>query len=170
MSSDPAFELPQRSGTFRAVVQSGHTITSYLRAGAGRPVVLLSRSLTDGAAPDTLVRTLGASFRVLVPQLPTEPEPLADWLVPFLDGLGLAEVAAVADHALAPALLRFAHAEPDRISRIVILSPAGCGPLAADGVTQPLLCACIDCSIEALVGQVAWFLAGAPERLDPQPG
>lgn len=166
MSTGQSNELPQRSGTFRAVVQSGSTITSYLRAGVGRPVVLLSRTAPDGVVPTSLIRTLGTSFRVLVPELPEQGEQFVEWFGPFLDGLGLTEVAVIVDDELAAPLMDIARTEPGRISRILLLSPDGCRPSSTNGLSQPLLCACIGCSVDELVTQAAWFLAGAPDHLD----
>ena len=164
MSSGTPNELPQRSGTFRAVVQSGHTTTSYLRAGAGRPVVLLSSWGPGHMVYDTLVATLGSAYRLLVPQLPVPHQPLGAWLVPFLDGLGLTQVAVIVDADRAPDLVHFAQVDPDRISRIVILSPdTPSGHVK--GPTQPILSLSVEGPAGVLVDRVAWFLAGAPEVL-----
>ena len=164
MSNDPSSALPQRSGTFRAVVQAGSTVTSYLRAGAGRPVVVLSRTAPDHAPTSALIETLRTAFRVMVPQLALEPAASMEWLAAFLDGLGLHQVGIIVDQALAPELLGFAREEPQRVDRIVILADAGGTHPTWDGVTRPVLLVADDAD---RVDTISWFLAGAPERLDP---
>lgn len=161
-------DLPQRSGSFRAVVQSGATVTAYLRIGRGRPVLMLRHGDLPLPAWDGLLATLSGSWRVLAPDLPVPPDDLAAWLPGFLDGLGLAETAAVADPSLAAATMAFVAADPNRISRLVILTVDGIAPAGVDRVPVP--CHLLDTSMpgDRLVSEATWFLSGAPLRLgDP---
>ena len=168
MSADHSNELPQRSGTFRAVVQSGSTITSYLRAGSGRPVLLLAR--TRAPHLDILIDTLRTSFRLVVPELPEPPQPPCDWLTPFLDGLGLTEVAVIVEQEEAAALLDFAREEAHRVSRIVVLCLAEPAPIDSASVPRPLMAVSVTRPTDEVVHEVAGFLAGAPDQLNPRTG
>lgn len=87
--------LPQRSGTFRAVVHAGTAATAYLRIGTGRPVVCLRSTATP--AWDLLIARLSSAFCVLVPDLPATTPAAPDWLTSFLDGLGLTDAIVVAE-------------------------------------------------------------------------
>ncbi|HRP08392.1 MAG TPA: hypothetical protein PLL69_07880 [Gemmatimonadales bacterium] len=161
--------LPQRSGSFRAVVQSGTTVTAYLRIGRGRPVLLLRHGSSPLPAWDALLETLSDSWRVVAPEVPVEPSRLGGWLTGFLDGLGLADTAAVADPALSAALLTFVRTEPQRISRLVVLTSGHSAP--PEAAAAPIPCQVLDLSLPAedLVAEAAWFLSGAPDRLDTSP-
>lgn len=98
-----------------AVVMAHGVATTYRRWGSGRTVVLLGVS-------EAIAVALGASFRVIVPDVPPRFSDLdaAGWLGGVCDGLGIAEAAIVAEPALRHAALQFAHDAPDRVKGVVI--------------------------------------------------
>lgn len=111
----------------------GDTVTAYLRAGAGRPVVLLRT--VDGPDPlwGALMSGLTSHFRVIVPTAPPAHVEFGPWLRAFLDGLGLLQVGVVAEAAVAVCVLGFAMADPDRVSHLVLISSDGNGSANVDG-------------------------------------
>lgn len=74
-----------------AVVQAGSVETSYVRAGQGAPVVLLTCRTTAALIEDPLFQGLAACFRVIVPALPADDVNAGNWLRDVIDGLGLLE-------------------------------------------------------------------------------
>ncbi len=128
-----------------AVVQTNGSETVYRRAGSGRPVLLLVR---DAALRDRLLSDLSGGCRVVAPVMPPEvadaasgpargevgggpgadgDAPFGAWLRGVIDGLGLSAPALVAGPELAPAVLAFAVADPDRAERVVVLGGPAAG-------------------------------------------
>lgn len=70
-----------------AVVQVGSRITTYLRAGRGRTVLLISEGEGHPLPRDPLLQTLARSFRVIAVARPAEEG--VSWLREVLEGLGL---------------------------------------------------------------------------------
>lgn len=106
--------VSSRHEAVRAEVRAGDRVTRYLRAGAGR-VVLLLRPAPVAAAWASAAAELAARCRVIVPDIPEAPD-LTAWLGDFLDGLGLDRVTVLADPALGEAAREFAALEPDRVA------------------------------------------------------
>lgn len=127
-----------------AVVQAGAWETSYRRAGAGSPVLLL---VGDGAEPrDWLFRTLAARFRVVAATRPVGADTFEAWLRGLIDGLGLEQPAVVAWTAEGGALLGFAAIDPHRLRRLALVHDAAtprppAGPLddAIAAALHPIL-------------------------------
>jgi hypothetical protein len=144
-SFEAATERPRCFCT--AEVRDGGFATRYRTGGAGAPVVLLG----DSSLPDEAVSALIARFRLIVPEVPRAAElagrAFSAWLRGFLDGLGLGEVALVAEPAQGVAALTFAMLDCGRVTRLVLLVADGADPLAPAGVirdgladtAQPLL-------------------------------
>jgi hypothetical protein len=80
-----------------ATVHAGTMETSYLRAGRGAPVILLTRHPTAMLANDPLVQTLIASFRVIVPRIPVGAVVTRAWLQALIEGLGCTGVRVIMD-------------------------------------------------------------------------
>ncbi len=129
MSSDPRH--PDRIST--AMVMADGLATIYRRWGSGRTVLLLGVS-------EAIALALGASFRVIVPELPLGfPDGgAARWLGGVCEGLGIAEAAIVASPALRDAASRFAQDVPDRVRGVIIADSSATGPAvlraAVDGI------------------------------------
>ncbi|MEO8448718.1 MAG: hypothetical protein ABI647_02945 [Gemmatimonadota bacterium] len=174
-SEQPSTISSTRYESARAAVRVGDVVTRYLRAGVGRPVLLLRGSQEPDLFWSGLAAGLAERVRVIVPEL---SEPFADfsgWLLAFLEGLGLHSVGVVAEDAAGLAAIAFALAEPDRIQQIVLLTVAssepadndpGFGePLAPRGLAVPLLIVPRDAA--DLLGQVTRFLTAGPGPASP---
>ncbi len=102
-------DLPQRSGSFQAMVRAGDSMTSYLRSGRGEPVILLRRTRVDDAADAALHESLwglvlgdvSSAYRAILPDHAPNGADFATWFRSFLDGLGLGAVRVVADASYA---------------------------------------------------------------------
>lgn len=164
MADAPDSGLPRRSGSFRAVVRIGTTTTEYLRAGAGRPVLLLRPPTGDTATWEAIVATISGSLRVIMPDTLPDEEQLGDWFCGLLEGLGLDDVAIVADGSYGRVAIALAAGEPERVSRCVLLATAA--NAAGDGVIhQPLLLLPAGRPIEENVAAVVRFLVGDPSPI-----
>jgi hypothetical protein len=111
----------------RAIVDAGAVATSYLRAGAGAPVVLLTSAHSDDVAGGPLLAGLAAHYRVIAPDLaaggPTPagcPTCFAAWLRGVLDGIGAGCVSIVAEEAYALRVLSFVFSDPARVDRVAL--------------------------------------------------
>lgn len=123
-TSDRAADIPQRSGSFQAVVRAGDAVVAYLRTGAGKPVLLLRRADSDVLLWATLLERISEQFRVLLPESMPDEASFANWFAAFHDGLGLGPVRIVADSAYGVAVLRMALVHSDRVDRLVIFTNA----------------------------------------------
>jgi pimeloyl-ACP methyl ester carboxylesterase len=142
-------------------VKAGHRVdtgageTSFFDLGPrDAPVLLFVHGWASIAAEVLpLAERLGRDFRLIAPNWPgiEGSSPLAvysmralvDWLEEFSGRLGLASFA-LAGHSLGGHLaLRFALAHPERVSRLVLLAPAGItgeeGKIKARAAKRPLL-------------------------------
>jgi hypothetical protein len=121
-----------------AVIEAGGAETRYVRAGAGRPVVLLLRAVGErahgsGVAADPLFARLAAEFRVIAPALPAG-RVLTGWVRDVVDGLGLDRPALVVDAGIAAGMIPVAAAEDDRCRSFVVLHPTREGLPSPDDV------------------------------------
>jgi pimeloyl-ACP methyl ester carboxylesterase len=121
----------------RCEVRAAGVATRYARAGSGRPVLVLG--LSDGTELHPLARELGRDLRVIAPERwsgpggyagDRPPLPLAAWLGPFLEGLGVPNVTLVASSELAFPALAFALGETARVDGLVLVHD-GVAPSAA---------------------------------------
>ena len=80
------------SRTIEALVQTDGVETTYVRAGAGAPVIVL-RACAIPAASDPVIEQLAREFRVFAPDLCcAENAPnFSEWLRGLIEGLGLEE-------------------------------------------------------------------------------
>ena len=102
MTYDKTAELP-RSGTFRAMVRAGDSVTAYLRTGNGKPVILLRTSAQHERLWAIMLDQLSLGFRVIVPEVAPDPLSLDEWFAAFHDGLGIGAVSLVVDDNYAAA-------------------------------------------------------------------
>ena len=123
MSQDLAPQLP--SDVVSACVVAGAVDTPYQAAGRGAPVVILSDAPRRLA---TLLTRLPRRLRVVAPTLRAGEPParaaatdFSGWLGSFLDALGVARVALVADSWLAAPAVGFALLDPARVARVALL-------------------------------------------------
>jgi hypothetical protein len=84
-----------------AYVQAGSVETSYLRAGCGAPLILLTHRSAAELIEDPLVHALSARFRLIVPLLPPVGVDAGGWLRDVMDGLGLEEARVLVDTEVA---------------------------------------------------------------------
>ncbi|MGH7469898.1 MAG: alpha/beta fold hydrolase [Longimicrobiales bacterium] len=115
----------------RAWVHDGVRQIEYVRAGAGRTVILLDGSAANGSV--SLFTELARDFRVIQPEGHPAVSDLS-WLAGFLDALGMTQVSLVANGEHALAALRFTLTESDRVERLAILMSCAADPQD----TQPL--------------------------------
>jgi hypothetical protein len=105
--------------------------THYLRAGTGRPVLLLAG---DPSVSGALVGALPRHFRAIAPRIsppsPDAPE-FIPWIRGFLDALGIPRASIVVGPCFAAQILAFSLLEPERVERLVFLIGA-CGDWSAD--------------------------------------
>jgi pimeloyl-ACP methyl ester carboxylesterase len=168
MSYDSSSEIPVRTGTFRAVVQAGATVTSYERTGAGEPVLLLAGPDADIATPfwQAIRRAIGAQFRLVVPDPSPGVGDMGGWLGNFLDGLGVEGASMVADERVGVAVIGFALLAPDRVRRLVLVSSSSPDVPDLDGAVSdrksahPLLVVRAQGDPEEVAASVVRFLAG----------
>src|SRR5687768_2937389 len=104
MSMSSISETPRATESW-AEVRAHDQVIRYRRIGVGRPVLVLhSPDDPDPLWPE-LLDTLGASYRVIVPDAPERETDVTTWLTGFLEGLGAISVRIVAsDRFCMPAL------------------------------------------------------------------
>lgn len=117
-------DLPQRSGSFQAMVRAGESVTAYLRTGKGEPVVLLRRTSNGDSIWGLLMGEVSNSFRVIVPERAPEGDDFAQWFRSFLDGLGLGTVRVVADAHFGARCAETGLLDPDWLTMLVVVSNA----------------------------------------------
>jgi hypothetical protein len=155
MAADPHVHPPTTAFTpavrlTKAAVDHGPITTTYTRAGAGAPIVLLDPEAVAGGVPSPLVLALAARFRVVVPELVCAQDAgtaFSTWLRGFVDGLGQARVHVVSCEAWALRALSFCITDPLRVRRLVLIfrdaaDPALRGEAAPDrlaGIGIPIL-------------------------------
>lgn len=143
-SAVPPSSSPDHCSTVvRATVFDGVTDTPYHRAGRGAPVVVLAAD--DPGIANALLATLARQFRIIAPDIPTRRSSAPSthpsfptWLRGFLDGLGLARVALVAEAHFGAAALAFALLEPERVDRLAVIFDAAAEPTPHDAIADSL--------------------------------
>lgn len=130
----------------RAGVRAGGTLTDYLCAGTGPPVILLTAAHCRRAARLRLLLVLARGCRSYAPQLPgSDPKDFPVWLAGFLDGLGLGAVGLVVTWQLAPTAMAHARLYPWQVRRLALIRAprigvGGAGPAGwLELPHQPLL-------------------------------
>lgn len=129
--------------TVEAVVRAGGVDTTYVRAGQGRPVLLMVHGTPATIARGALFRRLAEDFRVLAPAPIPEAVtgrgsggavPVRIWLRGLLEGLGLHRPSLVADVAFSALLEPFLESEGGGLARMVFIVPG-----AGDGALDELV-------------------------------
>lgn len=131
--------LPTRHGdTF--VISSGEKIAP--------PLVLLHGSASNAASWVADAEAYSAQYHVLAVDLPGEPGKsaenrpswqgldFAEWLEDVLDGLKIEKTALVGISQGGWTALRFATHRPERVSKLVLLAPAGIAPARASFILK----------------------------------
>lgn len=119
---DRISDLPQRSGSFQAMVRAGESVTAYLRTGKGEPVVLLRRaSLADGLW-GAVLNEVATAFRAILPERAPEGDDFASWFRSFVDGLGLGAVRVVADAHFGLRCAETGLLDPDWLTMLVVVA------------------------------------------------
>lgn len=163
---------PAAHGCRAEVVADGRRIR-YGRCGAGRPLVLLGAAELPSPLAAELTEALAAAFRVFEPEVvagaPAEGSGGLEWLVPFLDGLGLLGAGLVAAGSFRTAAGALVRDAPEHVSRVVLLDGGPCTGgttgAAADGSVARLLR--VDASLpdrRALLSCITAFLSSRPAR------
>ncbi len=129
--------LNDNAGLLEKRVQvAGHNVV-YLEGGQGKPLLILHGFSAQKEHFSVLATSLVAHHRVFIPDIPGfgestydpakrySPEAQADRLIAFADKIGL-DTFAIAGNSMGGHLATLIAAKiPDRISRVVLLSPAG---------------------------------------------
>lgn len=116
-------------------IRAGDLSTSYLEAGSGTPVILLHGLGATNASFLPTLSALARRYRVIAPDLPgfgDSSKPFrtyharffAEWLVKFLDALEIDRAHLVGNSMGGRVALEGALVAPDRIDRMVLLSPS----------------------------------------------
>lgn len=129
---------------FEALLVTGATETSYHRAGAGAPVLLLFPGGLADPLGARLFERLADRFRVIAPVQPAEvgkggAVPVSKWLRDLVDGLGLVRASIVADEPCAGAALGFALMELERVAGVVAVCRDPADPARPVGVVEDRL-------------------------------
>jgi len=104
-----------------AEVRVGEHVTRYVRRGSGPSVVVLGRDAETGPFWGPLVERLGARFRVIVPQPPSQDIDTSEWLRGFIEGLGVSSIALLAGAGFRDAALDLAAVDDLTVRRLVLL-------------------------------------------------
>ena len=105
-----------------AEVHAHDQVMRYRRSGAGRAVLLLREANEAESLWPELVEALGASFRLIVPDVPSDTADVTEWLADFLEGIGMPSMGVVAVDELCVAALALASHDADQIARIVLVA------------------------------------------------
>lgn len=117
-------EQVTRPTPVQAVLQTGAIETTYHRAGAGAPVLLLFAEGLDDPVAARLFAALSGHFRVIAPVIPAGVA-FAPWLRDLIDGLGLDRPGLVSEESLASSSLQFTLGDPDRVAGFVAVRRHG---------------------------------------------
>jgi hypothetical protein len=112
-----------------AEVRVGEHVTRYVRRGSGPSVVLLCAEAESSPVWKSLVEWLGSSYRITVPQAPSDGTDASEWLRGFIEGLGLSAFVLFAGAEFRAAALDLASADDLTVHKLVLLpdqsSPVG---------------------------------------------
>jgi 2-hydroxymuconate-semialdehyde hydrolase len=118
--------------------------TFYLSAGSGPPLVMLHGAGGGGVLWAPVADALRRHFRIIIPDIigygesdkPNGPYDrlfFAGWLRGFMDAMGLSKACLVGNSQGGAIAVQFAMDNPARVSRLVLVCPAGLHPLRALG-------------------------------------
>ena len=135
MSNTSVFE-PSSSPDAWAEVRAHDRVTRYRRSGAGRPVLVLHSPDDPNPLWPELLETLGAGYRVIMPEPPSAGADVTAWLAGFLEGLGTTSVRIVAADGFCMAALELALLEAVGITRMVLVANGPAAPEAPRGFAR----------------------------------
>jgi hypothetical protein len=150
-----------------AEVRAAEHVTRYFRRGAGAPVVVLGAF--DGSEhlwPD-LVESLPMRHRVYFPESSAAGSDFTNWLLTFLDGLGVPPVVLLAAGPHCAGALELGRLAPEQLGRLVVV-PASqveadrmTAALTASGeATLPVLILARECPAGEALARVERFVTG----------
>jgi hypothetical protein len=134
VTNDRSSDIPQRSGSFQAMVRAGDSITAYLRTGKGNPVILLRRNGHADALWGLVLAEVGKGYRAIIPERAPHGAEFADWFRSFVDGLGLGAAGVVADAHFGACFSDVRLLDPDWLTTLVVV----CDRDEADAVRAAL--------------------------------
>ena len=127
-------DLPQRSGSFQALVRAGNSVTAYVRTGKGEPVIILRRAGYAEQHWAVVLDQVATSYRAIVPEKAPEGSEFPAWFRSFLDGLGLGTVRVVADAHFGVRCTESGLLDPEMLTVLVVVSHAA----EYDAITRSL--------------------------------
>lgn len=128
----------------RKVVLAGDVRTTYHEVGSGEPLVLLHGAAAGGLYWFPVIGPLAQRFRVVVPDMvgygetdkphaPYDRPFYVNWFARFLDAVAIPRAHLVGLSQGGAIAVQFAHDWPDRVDRLVLVSPAGLGRRISTG-------------------------------------
>jgi len=112
-----------------AEVRVGEHVTRYVRRGSGPSVVLLGPEPESSAIWRSLVEWLGSSYRITIPQAPSDGIDTGEWLRGFIEGLGLSAFVLFAGAEFRTAALDLTTTDDLTVHKLVLLPDRG-SPMA----------------------------------------
>jgi 4,5:9,10-diseco-3-hydroxy-5,9,17-trioxoandrosta-1(10),2-diene-4-oate hydrolase len=120
------------------VVPAGSIQTHYLKAGRGRPVLLLHGASAGAVTWYPVIGPLSAHFQVIAPDIvgygASDKPPavynrftFSAWLRDFLDAIAITRASIVGNSQGGPTALQFAIENPERVDRLVLVDSMGFG-------------------------------------------
>ena len=108
-----------------AEVRVGEHVTRYVRRGSGPGAVLLGPELERGPMWRSIVEWLRSSYRITIPQAPSDGIDTGEWLRGFIEGLGLTAFVLFADGEFRAAALELTSADDFTVRKLVLLPDQG---------------------------------------------
>jgi hypothetical protein len=108
-----------------AEVRVGEHVTRYVRRGSGPGAVLLGPEPESGAVWSAIVEWLRSSYRITIPQAPSDGLDTAEWLRGFIEGLGLTAFVLFAGAEFCAAALDLTSADDFTVHKLVLLPDHG---------------------------------------------
>jgi hypothetical protein len=107
-----------------AEVRVGDHVTRYVRRGTGPSIILLLGDTEANPLWSSLIETLVASHRVIIPQPAPEGERSAVCLRGFIEGIGACDLVMIAGGSAISAALEVAAADEFTVRKLILL-PTG---------------------------------------------
>ena len=105
-----------------AEVRVGDHVTRYVRRGSGPSAVLLGAESESSPMWRSLVEWLGSSYRITIPQAPSDGTDASEWLRGFIEGLGLSAFVLFASPEFRAAALDLATVDDLTVHKLVLLA------------------------------------------------
>jgi hypothetical protein len=127
-------DIPQRSGSFQALVRAGNSVTAYVRTGKGETVLILRREGYAEQLWALVLEQVATGFRAILPEKVPDGAEFTLWFKSFLDGLGLGVVRVVADAHYGILCAESGLLDPELLTVLVVISHAA----EYDAITRSL--------------------------------